>query len=76
MLLPKERAAHFRRRRKPSSALLSTNLASRHPKLRTITYAEALFEAMMHRFYEDPTMVAFGEEPRDWGDAFGVFPAG
>ena len=43
------------------------------PKLRTLTYAEALFEAMMHRFYEDPTMIAFGEENRDWGGAFGVY---
>lgn len=43
------------------------------PKLRTVTYAEALFEAMMHRFYEDPTMVAYGEENRDWGGAFGVY---
>jgi 2-oxoisovalerate dehydrogenase E1 component len=43
------------------------------PKLRTLTYAEALYEAMMHRFYEDPTMIAYGEENRDWGGAFGVY---
>jgi 2-oxoisovalerate dehydrogenase E1 component len=43
------------------------------PKLRTLTYAEALFEAMIHRFYEDPTMVAYGEENRDWGGAFSVY---
>ena len=43
------------------------------PKLKTLTYAEALFEAMIHRFYEDPTMVAYGEENRDWGGAFGVY---
>ncbi|MBL8130678.1 MAG: dehydrogenase [Anaerolineae bacterium] len=43
------------------------------PKLQTLTYAEALYEAMMHRFYEDPTMVAYGEENRDWGGAFGVY---
>ncbi|GIV75898.1 MAG: MFS transporter [Litorilinea sp.] len=43
------------------------------PKLRCLTYAEALFEAMIHRFYEDPTMIAFGEENRDWGGAFGVY---
>jgi 2-oxoisovalerate dehydrogenase E1 component len=43
------------------------------PKLRTITYAEAIFEALMHRFYEDPTMIAYGEENRDWGGAFGVY---
>lgn len=43
------------------------------PKLRCLTYAEALFEAMIHRFYEDPTMIAYGEENRDWGGAFGVY---
>lgn len=43
------------------------------PKLRCVTYAEALFEAMIHRFYVDPTMVAYGEENRDWGGAFGVY---
>jgi 2-oxoisovalerate dehydrogenase E1 component len=43
------------------------------PKLRCLSYAEALFEAMLHRFYEDPTMIAYGEENRDWGGAFGVY---
>ena len=43
------------------------------PKLKTLTYAEALYEAMMHRFYEDPTMIAYGEENRDWGGAFSVY---
>jgi 2-oxoisovalerate dehydrogenase E1 component len=43
------------------------------PKLKTLTYAEALFEAMMHRFYADPTMIAYGEENRDWGGAFSVY---
>ncbi len=41
--------------------------------LRALTYAEALFEAMIYRFYEDPTMIAYGEENRDWGGAFGVY---
>lgn len=44
-----------------------------HPRLKTLTYAEALTEAMIHRFYADPTMVAYGEENRDWGGAFGVY---
>ena len=43
------------------------------PRLKTLTYAEAIFEAMLHRFYEDPTMIAFGEENRDWGGAFGAY---
>ena len=44
-----------------------------HAKLKTLTYAEAIFEAMIHRFYTDPTMIAFGEENRDWGGAFGAY---
>lgn len=43
------------------------------PRLKTLTYAEALFEALIERFYADPTMIAFGEENRDWGGAFGVY---
>ena len=43
------------------------------PKLKTLTYAEAIFEAMLHRFYRDPTMIAYGEENRDWGGAFGAY---
>jgi 2-oxoisovalerate dehydrogenase E1 component len=42
-------------------------------KLKTLTYAEAIFEAVIHRFYEDPTLVAYGEENRDWGGAFGAY---
>ncbi|MCB0105401.1 MAG: dehydrogenase, partial [Caldilineaceae bacterium] len=44
-----------------------------HPRNQCLTYAEAIFEAMMHRFYRDPTMVAYGEENRDWGGAFAVY---
>jgi 2-oxoisovalerate dehydrogenase E1 component len=43
------------------------------PKARCIALRDALFEAMIHRFYTDPTMVAFGEENRDWGGAFAVY---
>ena len=42
-------------------------------KLKCLTYAEAIFEAMIHRFFADPTMVAYGEENRDWGGAFGAY---
>ena len=37
------------------------------------TYRDGIFEAMIHRFYTDPTMVAFGEENRDWGGAFACY---
>jgi 2-oxoisovalerate dehydrogenase E1 component len=37
------------------------------------TYRDGIFEAMMHRFYTDPTMIAYGEENRDWGGAFACY---
>jgi 2-oxoisovalerate dehydrogenase E1 component len=43
------------------------------PKARVIALRDALFEAMLHRFYVDPTMAAWGEENRDWGGAFSVY---
>ncbi|MFW6338406.1 MAG: alpha-ketoacid dehydrogenase subunit alpha/beta [Alkalispirochaetaceae bacterium] len=42
-------------------------------KMKVLAYRDALFEAMLHRFYEDPTMAAWGEENRDWGGAFAVY---
>ena len=33
----------------------------------------AYFEAVIDRFYKDPTLVAYGEENRDWGGAFAVY---
>jgi 2-oxoisovalerate dehydrogenase E1 component len=43
------------------------------PKMRAYNVRDAIFEAMLHRFSVDPTMIAFGEENRDWGGAFAVY---
>ena len=43
------------------------------PKGRCIAVRDALFEAILDRFYEDPTLIAYGEENRDWGGAFAVY---
>jgi 2-oxoisovalerate dehydrogenase E1 component len=43
------------------------------PKQRTIGIRDALFEAIIDRFYADPTLIAYGEENRDWGGAFAVY---
>ncbi|NLN45213.1 MAG: dehydrogenase [Clostridiaceae bacterium] len=34
---------------------------------------DALFEAVLDQFHTDPTLVAYGEENRDWGGAFAVY---
>ncbi len=43
------------------------------PKARCIGIRDALFEAIYYHFQKDPTLVAYGEENRDWGGAFGVY---
>ena len=43
------------------------------PKNKVIQFRDAIFEAVLHRFKEDPTMVAYGEENRDWGGAFACY---
>ena len=40
---------------------------------RVYSYRDAIFEAIMDKFYTDPTLIAYGEENRDWGGAFAVY---
>jgi len=46
---------------------------ARLPKSKCVGIRDALFEAILDRFYVDPTLVAYGEENRDWGGAFAVY---
>ena len=34
---------------------------------------DALFEAIIDRFYKDPTLITYGEDVRDWGGAYAVY---
>ncbi len=43
------------------------------PKSRCVGIRDALFEAVLDQFYTDPSLVAYGEENRDWGGAFAVY---
>jgi 2-oxoisovalerate dehydrogenase E1 component len=38
-----------------------------------ITIRDSLFEAILHAFRYDPKLIAYGEENREWGGAFGVY---
>ena len=42
-------------------------------KNKVFQYRDAIFEAILHRFEKDPTLVAYGEENRDWGGAFACY---
>ncbi|MBN2187850.1 MAG: hypothetical protein JW699_00240, partial [Chitinispirillaceae bacterium] len=43
------------------------------PKGKAVQFRDAVFEAVIHAFYTDPTLIAYGEENRDWGGAFAVY---
>jgi 2-oxoisovalerate dehydrogenase E1 component len=42
-------------------------------KARMYQFRDGIFEAVIDRFYKDPTLAAWGEENRDWGGAFAVY---
>ncbi len=42
-------------------------------KAKMFQFRDAIFEAVIDRFYKDPTLAAWGEENRDWGGAFAVY---
>ncbi|MCX6223251.1 MAG: thiamine pyrophosphate-dependent enzyme [Bacteroidia bacterium] len=42
-------------------------------KIKQYQLRDGIFEAIIDRFYKDPTLVAYGEENRDWGGAFAVY---
>ncbi|MFO7851701.1 MAG: alpha-ketoacid dehydrogenase subunit alpha/beta [Bacteroidota bacterium] len=44
-----------------------------HSKMKQYQLRDGIFEAVIDRFYKDPTLIAFGEENRDWGGAFAVY---
>ncbi|MEE3199601.1 MAG: thiamine pyrophosphate-dependent enzyme [Planctomycetota bacterium] len=43
------------------------------PETKAISYRDALFEPIIHHFYKDHRLVAYGEENRDWDGAFAVY---
>ncbi|MBI2718397.1 MAG: dehydrogenase [Rhizobiales bacterium] len=41
--------------------------------MRAITLRDGLFEAILHHMTRDERLIAYGEECREWGGAFGVY---
>ncbi len=42
-------------------------------KMKLYNIRDGLFEPIIDKFYDDPTLIAYGEDNRDWGGAFGVY---
>jgi len=43
------------------------------PKTKQYNLRDGLFEAIFQKYYEDPTLISYGEDVRDWGGAFAVY---
>jgi 2-oxoisovalerate dehydrogenase E1 component len=42
-------------------------------KMKQYQLRDGIFEAVIDRFYKDASLIAYGEENRDWGGAFAVY---
>jgi len=71
-LMPKEENPRVKALARRSRSAFDAN-GQRLKDSQCIGFRDALFEAILDRFYVDPTLVAYGEENRDWGGAFAVY---
>lgn len=72
VLIPKEENPRVQANARKSRSAFDEN-GQPLPKSKVLSLRDAIFEAILDGFYTDPTMIAFGEENRDWGGAFAVY---
>ncbi|MDP4299349.1 alpha-ketoacid dehydrogenase subunit alpha/beta [Leptothrix discophora] len=72
LLAPLESCARIRQDAKKARFGLDADGKKLSP-MRAITLRDGLFEAVLHHMVHDERLVAYGEENREWGGAFGVY---
>jgi len=72
VLLPKEEVEGYRKIKSKSRRPIDAD-GKPVSKMKLYNLRDALSEVIYDRFYEDPTMIAYGEDCRDWGGAFAVY---
>ncbi len=71
VLAPKEECSRVRQiAGKERAAVVDGKPVS---KMKLVNIRDAIFEPLIDKFYTDPTLVAYGEDVRDWGGAFAVY---
>ncbi len=71
-LLPKEQNPRVEGLKKKERFGLDTN-GKPISKNKIYQLRDGIFEALIDKIYTDPTLVAYGEDNRDWGGAFAVY---
>ncbi|MEM7301460.1 MAG: thiamine pyrophosphate-dependent enzyme [Pseudomonadota bacterium] len=69
---PTEKAAPVRQIARKSRFGLDENGEQISP-MRAVTLRDGLFESILHHMTHDERLIAYGEECREWGGAFGVY---
>lgn len=72
VLIPKEENPRVKQLKTKSRFAFDEN-GNAIPKMKMFGLRDGLFEAILDKFYEDPTTIAYGEDNRDWGGAFAVY---
>ncbi len=72
VLMPKEENPRLIRLKSKARYAYDEN-GKELPKTKLYQLRDGIFEAMLDKFYDDPTLVAYGEDNRDWGGAFAVY---
>ncbi|MGY0195247.1 alpha-ketoacid dehydrogenase subunit alpha/beta [Leptothrix sp. BB-4] len=72
LLAPLESCARIRQDAKKARFGLDADGKKLSP-MRAITLRDGLFEAVLHHMVHDERLIAYGEENREWGGAFGVY---
>ncbi len=72
MLLPREECPRIQQISKKARFGLEPD-GKPVSKNRVYQLRDGLAEPIINKFYEDPTLAAFGEDVRDWGGAFAVY---
>ncbi|MGD0093795.1 MAG: transketolase C-terminal domain-containing protein, partial [Planctomycetota bacterium] len=72
VLIPKEENPRVKQLAQRSRSAFDEK-GAKLPKGKCVGIRDAIFEAVLDRFYTDPTLIAYGEENRDWGGAFAVY---
>ena len=71
VMAPKEDNPRLRRLQKKSRNGIKDG--KKLPPSAVLQMRDAIFEAILDKFYEDPALVSFGEDLRIWGSAYGVY---